>query len=180
MAPPSLHDQYRGLCASSYKSLMLAAFTLALVVQAGPPLFRVGSGASAPIHGQRPIRLPAKMNTSVKHDVVVADYGDLNDTDKPVNLFNTSRWTLSPHLAVERLTLPPTATNQLRGREMSSEALASHHSARLLSQASSDERTLSVNARDFLLTMINKVKGNNSSKMSLFLYLPYLFCHYLD
>ena len=33
---------------------------------------------------------------------------------------------------------------------------------------------MSVNARDFLLTMINKVKGNNSSKMSLFLYLPWL------
>ena len=41
MAPPSLHDYYRGRIAVSVKTLMLAAFLLALVVHAGPPLFRV-------------------------------------------------------------------------------------------------------------------------------------------
>ena len=157
----------------SSKRLMHAAFLLALVVHAGPPLFRVGSGATAPIHGQRPIRLPAKMNTSVKHGASLADYADPNDTDKPVNLFNTSRWTLNPHLAVERLTLPPPATNQLRGREMSSETSTSQHSARLLSQASSDERMMPVNARDFLLTMINKLFGSGGSKMSLLISLAW-------
>ena len=41
MALPSLHDYYRGSIAVSVKTLMLAAFLLALVVHAGPPLFRV-------------------------------------------------------------------------------------------------------------------------------------------